>query len=308
MIYIKSDIYNLGGGKMELLHLRYFCEIAKQENISKASKILHVSQPSLSRTLSSLEEELGTQLFDREGRNIRLNNNGKIYYKHIQNAINIIDNAQSELLDINVVPCGHINLMILAASNIVPDMLINFHRLYPNISLNLKQQATHNLQQANDFDFVISATPGNYKGLVNIPLLREDIVIAAHQNHPIAQKDNINLSEAAPYSFVTYSPGPSIRELTDSLCLQAGFKPDIILESDSPATSKTFIQSQIGIALIPYQTQMSFFNSLITPVHISSPECKRTIFLSYPEGHYLNKASKIFMDFCMEFFSKIQNP
>ncbi|MCI8355482.1 MAG: LysR family transcriptional regulator [Lachnospiraceae bacterium] len=290
---------------MELLQLRYFCEIARQENISKASRLLHVSQPSLSRTLSSLEAELGTKLFDREGRNIRLNHNGEIYFRHIRDALNLIDNAKSELLDFNTTPYGHINLILLAGSNIMPDMLINFHKLYPNISLNLKQQITHNLQQANDFDFVISATPGNYEGLVNITLLEEDIVIAAHHNHPIAQKDSVRLLEAAPYQFVTYSSGPSIRELTDSLCLQAGFRPNIILESDSPNTFKSFIQSQMGIALLPYQTQMSFFNSMITPVHITSPVCKRTIFLSYPEGHYLNRAAKIFMEFCMEFFAKI---
>ena len=130
-------------------------------------------------------------------------------------------------------------------------------------------------------------------------------MIAAHHNHPIAQKDSVRLLEAAPYQFVTYSSGPSIRELTDSLCLQAGFRPNIILESDSPNTFKSFIQSQMGIALLPYQTQMSFFNSMITPVHITSPVCKRTIFLSYPEGHYLNRAAKIFMEFCMEFFAKI---
>ena len=139
---------------MELLQLRYFCEIARQENISKASRLLHVSQPSLSRTLSSLEAELGTKLFDREGRNIRLNHNGEIYFRHIRDALNLIDNAKSELLDFNTTPYGHINLILLAGSNIMPDMLINFHKLYPNISLNLKQQITHNLQQANDFDFV----------------------------------------------------------------------------------------------------------------------------------------------------------
>lgn len=292
---------------MELLQLRYFCEIAKQENISKASKLLLVSQPSLSRTLASLESELSTHLFDREGKSIHLNHNGQVYYQHIKEALNIIDNAQQELLDFNTTPYGHITLMILAGSNVMPDMLINFHRLYPNIALNLKQQGTHNLQQANDFDFVISATPGNYKGLVNITLMEEDIVIAAHHNHPLAQRDNILLSEAAPYQFVTYSSGPSIRELTDLLCLQAGFKPDIILESDSPNTFKSFIQSQMGIALLPYQTQQSFFNSLIVPIHVASPECKRTIFLSYPEGHYLNHAAKIFMDFCMDFFSKLKN-
>lgn len=292
---------------MELLQLRYFCEIAKQENISKASKLLHVSQPSLSRMLSSLEAELNTQLFDREGRNIHLNRNGEIYYHHIQDALNLIDNAKNKLLDFDTTPYGHITLIILAGSNVMPDLLINFHKLYPQITLKLKQQVTHNLQQTNDFDFVISATPGNYKGLVNINLMEEDLVIAAHHNHPIAQKDSIYLSEAAPYQFITYSPGPSIRELTDSLCLQAGFKPDIILESDSPSTFKSFIQSQMGIALLPYQTQMSFFNSLITPIHIVSPVCKRSLILSYQRGHYLNRAARIFMKFCMEFFSEINS-
>lgn len=291
---------------MDLLQLRYFCEIAKQENISKASKSLHVAQPSLSRTLAALETELGTKLFDREGRNIHLNRNGEIYYKHINNALNLIDNAQKELLDFNASPCGHINLIILAASNVMPDLIINFHRLYPNISLNLKQQETHNLQQTNSFDFVISATPGNYKGLTNITLMEEDLVIATHKNHPIAQKDSICLSETAPYQFVTYSSGPSIRELTDHLCLLAGFKPNIILESDSPNTFKYFIQSQMGIALLPYQTQMSFFNSLILPIRITSPECKRTLYLSYPEGYYLNRAARTFMDFCVDFFAKLQ--
>ncbi|WP_026506765.1 LysR family transcriptional regulator [Butyrivibrio sp. MC2013] len=290
---------------MELLQLRYFCEIARQENISKAGEVLHVSQPSLSRTLSTLEAELGTRLFDREGRNIRLNHNGEIYYRNISKALNMIDNAKNELLDFGSNPFGHLTLIILAGSNIAPDMLINFHKLYPNISLNLKQQATHNLQQAGDFDFVISATPGNYRGLVNIKLLEEDIVIAAHKDHPLAQKSSINLAEAAPYQFVTYSIGPSIRQLTDQLCLQAGFAPNIILESDSPGTFKSFVQSQMGIALLPYQTQKSFFNSLITPVRITSPECKRTIFLSYQEGHYLGDAARIFMDFCTDFFSKI---
>lgn len=290
---------------MELMQLRYFCEIAKEENISKASKVLHVAQPSLSRSLASLEEELGTKLFDREGRKLRLNHNGEIYYRNIRNALGIIDNAKNELLDHSTTPFGHLTLIILAGSNIAPDLLINFHKMYPHISLNLKQQATHNLQQAGDFDFVISATPGNYKGLTNITLLEEDIVIAANRNHPLSSHKKIDLIEAKPYQFVTYSKGPSIRELTDHLCEMAGFKPDIILESDSPSTFKSFVQSQMGIALIPYQTQKSFFTPMITPIFVKSPVCKRTIFLSYPEGQYLNKVSKLFMDFCVDFFSKI---
>ena len=57
---------------MDLLQLRYFCEIAKQESVSKAASILHVSQPSLSKSLSTLERDLGIKLFDRIGKSIVL--------------------------------------------------------------------------------------------------------------------------------------------------------------------------------------------------------------------------------------------
>ncbi|WP_408072302.1 LysR family transcriptional regulator [Butyrivibrio sp. JL13D10] len=308
---------------MELLQLRYFCEIAKEENISKASKVLHVAQPSLSRSLACLEEELGTKLFEREGRKLRLNHKGELYYKNIRNALGIIDNAKSELLDNCAMPCGHLTLVILAGSNIVPELLVEFHKHYPHISLNLKQQTSHNIQQVRDFDFVISATPGDYKGLTNITLLEEDIVIAADRNHPLAvsseishSEDNkdcyitsyreIDLIEAKPYQFVSYSKGPSIRDLIDHLCEMAGFMPDIVLESDSPDTFKSFVQSKVGIALLPYQTHKSFFTPMITPIFIKSPVCKRTIFLSYPEDQYLSNASKRFMEFCVDFFSKIR--
>ena len=67
---------------MDLLQLQYFIAIAEYQHITKAAAHLHVSQPSLSNTLSRIENELGTQLFDRQGRNIVLNDSGKIVLAH----------------------------------------------------------------------------------------------------------------------------------------------------------------------------------------------------------------------------------
>ncbi|MDF2484344.1 MAG: LysR family transcriptional regulator [Herbinix sp.] len=290
---------------MELLQLKYFCEIAKQENITKAAGSLHVSQPSLSRTLSSLEAELGVSLFDRTGKYIRLNHHGRQYYEKIQEGLRLIDDAGLALKDSLNEPCGHINVLVLAASNVVPDLFIHFYKAYPNITLNLKQQSTHNILQAGDFDFAISATPADYTGLTNIKLMTEDLVLAVHVNHPLAKEREIELIDAAPYNFVTYSVGPSIRTLSDSLWLQAGFKPKIILESDSPSTYKLFIQSQMGIALLPYQTQRSLFSPMVIPIRIKYPACNRVINLSYPKNHYINRAGQLFIDFCVDFFAKI---
>lgn len=290
---------------MELLQLRYFCEIAKQQSISKSAISLHVSQPSLSRSLASLEEELGVKLFERAGRTIQLNHYGRTFYDKVKTGLSMIDNAVLEFADLKEVPCGHLNVLVLAASSITPDLFINFHKAYPTITLSLKQQSTHNLLQAGDFDFAISATPADYSGLTNIKLMVEDLVLAVHVMHPLAQKREIDLIEAAPYSFITYSPGPSIRTLTDNLCMQAGFKPHIVLESDSLSTYKSFIQSEMGITLVPYQSQRSLFNPKIIPIKIKFPECKRTLYLSYPENHYISQAGRVFIDFCVKFFAEV---
>lgn len=68
---------------MDLLQLRYFLMVARMEHITKAANALHMTQPSLSKAISRLEKEVGAPLFDRHGRQIRLNENGRIFLKHI---------------------------------------------------------------------------------------------------------------------------------------------------------------------------------------------------------------------------------
>lgn len=289
---------------MDLLQLQYFCEIAKQENVSKAASALHISQPSLSKSLSSLERDLGVKLFDRVGKNIVLNRHGKLAYTEISQVLNILNNLQLQLSDIGEA-CGDIKLLTLAATKVMPNLLLDFYLQYPNINIHIKQAATYDLQQAHDYDFVVSATPGKYDQLTNIPLLHEDIVLAVNKNHPLARKKSISLSEAANESFISYSAGPSIRTLTDSLCLQAGFSPNILLECDAPSNYRSFMQTGLAVCLLPYQTQRALFSSDIVPVYLKDPICKRNIYLSYPKGKYLNTAMTIFQNFCVDYFKKI---
>ena len=289
---------------MDLLQLQYFCEIAKQENVSRAASSLHISQPSLSKSLSSLEKDLGVRLFDRVGKNIVLNRYGELAYKEISQVLNILNNLHLNLSDIGEA-CGDIKLLLLAATKIMPNLLLDFYTQYPNINIHIKQAAAYDLQQAHDYDFVISASPGKYSQLTNILLLHEDIVLAVNKNHPLSKSKSIFLSEAADESFIVYSTGPSIRTLTDSLCLQAGFTPNILLECEAPSNYRSFIQTGLAVCLLPYQTQRALFSSDIVPVHLKDAACKRQIYLSYPKGKYLNTAMTIFQNFCVNYFKRI---
>src|SRR3954451_21402647 len=82
---------------MELLQLRYFQTVAYMEHISNAAKKLNISQPSLSLMIKRLEDEMGTPLFDRIGRNIQLNESGKLFLKHVNTIFSEIENAKMEI-------------------------------------------------------------------------------------------------------------------------------------------------------------------------------------------------------------------
>ena len=82
---------------MELLQLTYFLELAESEHVTKTAEKLMISQPALSLTIRRLEDELGAALFDRNGRNIRLNENGRLFRTYAEDALRLLQEGKSEL-------------------------------------------------------------------------------------------------------------------------------------------------------------------------------------------------------------------
>ncbi|MGO4547210.1 LysR family transcriptional regulator [Paenibacillus sp. 2TAB23] len=292
---------------MELLQLRYFCKVAQCGSITRAADEFHVSQPSISKTIALLEKEVGMQLFDRLGRGIQLNQHGAKFYKHAIAIVNHVDDSLQELKDTTEEPSGKIRLLILAASNLMPDLFINFYKIYPKINLQLVRRDKDESLLSNDWDLCISATPSHYPELESTLLLKEDLVLAVPSDHPLAKRKSIHLSEAADYKFISYTKGASIRTLSDSICHFSGFQPNIVFESDSVQTVKVMLQNKVGIALIPSITQRSILSSTIIPVAIEKPESHREINLSWRGNRYMSNATKTFKDYTIQLFKTINN-
>lgn len=96
---------------MELLHLKYFQIVAKHEHMTQAAEELCISQPSLSKVVNRLEEELGVPLFDRQGRNIRLNAFGKAFLKRVERVFRELEDGKKEITDMNGLEQGRISTL-----------------------------------------------------------------------------------------------------------------------------------------------------------------------------------------------------
>lgn len=118
---------------MEIRVLRYFLTVAREEGINRAAEVLHITQPTLSRQLSQLEEEVGVKLFHRGARKITLTNEGILLRRRAEEILSLVDRTESELIQQDELVEGRIVIGggELAAMQVLPEIIEGFRKKYP---------------------------------------------------------------------------------------------------------------------------------------------------------------------------------
>lgn len=283
---------------LELLQLRYFQTVAKYENMTTASKELCVAQPAISQSISRLEEDLGTALFTREGRRIRLNACGKYLFDHVPSILSSLDNLRSELADIAGQSNATVRLKVLSASSMVPGIISEFQQAYPDINFRL----IHHSSEPN-YDLCLSSAAIKHSG--DLVLLDEEILVAVPQSHRYENMDTVSLKALKDEGFISLSKGMTFRAIMDDYCQSVQFEPKIVFESDSPATVRGLVRAGTGIAFWPARSWGLLTEEKVKALHIDGLNARRVITLSAPEGKPISKATAVFSAFASLFFSKL---
>lgn len=290
---------------MEMLQLKYFQTVARLEHITKAAEELRITQPALSKMISTLEKELNTKLFDRESKYIRLNRSGKLFLQRVNVALNALEDGKRELQDSNADSSGLIELYVQVASHLLPDLLSSFRQRYPEIHFNLLQHMQSSTRRSQ-FDLCLASSSIKTPGTESIPLITEEIFLAVPAGHRLARRSSVKLSELSEEAFISLKPGKALRETTDLLCRQTGFLPNIIFESDDPATVRGLINAGLGVAFIPSITWGGSTGSSVVLLPIEEPICRRTIELLWFTDRYLTQAAILFREFTIEYFARLK--
>lgn len=171
--------------EQNLSQYKIFFEVAKTGNISKAAKELYISQPAISKSISKLEDSLGTILFHRSSRGVQLTSEGQLLFEHTQAAFDALSQGELELKRVKNFHMGHIRIGVsnTLCRFIMISYLKGFIEKYPHIKITIENQSTtHTLalldQQRIDIGLV--ALPKTQKNLVFLPIMEvEDIFVAA---------------------------------------------------------------------------------------------------------------------------------
>ncbi|MFI1683165.1 MULTISPECIES: LysR family transcriptional regulator [unclassified Streptomyces] len=286
---------------MDLLQLRYFQAVARYEHISRAAEELHVAQPSLSRTIARLESELGTPLFDRQGRRIRLNQYGVVFLHHVDRALSELDDARRVLSDARDTAFGRVGVASETLLTIT-HLLGSFRAAYPRADVRLFQSNAEEMDRqlrAREVDFCVASQPLTGTNLEMIELAREEVLLAVPRGHWLDGQESVTIREIATEPFVTTRIGQWQRTLLDRLFASEGLTPMISCEGDEPGASQDMISAGLGIGLIPAISRQAGTDSQVPVawVHLNAPDCHRVLTLVWSRDTYLSDAAVKFREF-----------
>ncbi|MDO4354980.1 MAG: LysR family transcriptional regulator [Clostridia bacterium] len=150
---------------MDVRVLRYFLAVAREESISRAAEVLHITQPTLSRQLAQMEDELGVRLFDRGSRRIALTAEGLLLRRRAEEIVALVDKTERELTEQDQLIDGHISIGCgeTAAVQLLAELCETFHRQYPLVKFELVTSTAEVTQEQID------------RGLIDVGLLLEPV-------------------------------------------------------------------------------------------------------------------------------------
>ncbi|WP_225835298.1 LysR family transcriptional regulator [Streptomyces sp. NK08204] len=286
---------------MDLLQLRYFQAVARYEHISRAAEELHVAQPALSRTIARLEADLGTLLFDRQGRRIRLNEYGTVFLRHVERALNELDDGRRALREARDTGLGRVNVASETLLTIT-SVLGSFRTAWPRADVRLFQSTAQEMSRqlrAGEVDFCVASQPLNGTDLESVELAREEVLLAVPRGHWLDGRESVTIPEIADEPFVTTRPGHWQRTLLDRLFAAEGLTPQLSCEGDEPGASQVMISVGLGIGLIPAVSREAGTETRVPVawVHLDAPGCHRVLTLVHKRDAYLSEAALKFREF-----------
>lgn len=293
---------------MNLRHLKFFVELARTQHMARAAENLGISQPSLSYAISSIEKQLGIPLFEKEGRNIRLTNYGKIYLTYVQKSLSELDRGSQYISQLLDVTSGQIRLGFTfpLGQELVPRLVSSFRtQMRSNkTKFSFAEGTTPELINqllADKLDLIVGSDPHNQSmdsKLTGIHLIDQEIVGIVPHDNPLAQKDSVSLQELAQYPIITYSKASGLRNRIFSIFKRAGVKPHVLIEAEEEDTISGFVHYGFGVALIPRLPQLD--SHFVKQLHVKDIQAHK-IFLLTKADHFLTPVVSRFEDFCQKY-------
>ncbi|MGM9532646.1 LysR family transcriptional regulator [Intestinibacter sp.] len=290
---------------MNLNHLQYFVKLAHLEHYTKAAKDLSITQPSLSHAISALEEELGTKLFEKHGRNVVLTKYGKIFLKYVEKSLDYLQEGIDKTKALTCSTSGVIDLgyIYTLESEFVPMIVRKFlnENEDKNFGFTFSSSNTKSIIEGlknERFDIGFCSMVEDENSIEFIKVKEEELVVVVPKNHELSKYKEIDLAKTIGYKHIAFTKSSGLRPVIDNLFKRINKKQDISYEVEKDESMAGLVAEDFGIAVMPNIPFLKYFN--VDVIKLKSPVYSRNIYMAKLKNKYLSPAVDEFSKFVLK--------
>ncbi|PTQ89591.1 HTH-type transcriptional regulator CysB [Agitococcus lubricus] len=288
---------------MKLQQLRYICEVAANNlNVSTAAQNLYTSQPGVSKQIRLFEDELGIEIFTRNGKHLtQITNAGHEILQIAREVLRQVENIKQVGEEYSNPRLGKLSIATThtQARYRLPPVIEKFRQFYPDVSLHLQQGTPQQIAQMAStgvVDFAIATEAmEHFTNLILLPCYKWNRSVVVPKNHPLTRIKTLSLENIADYPIVTYVFGFTGRSQLDQAFAQQGLSPKVVFTATDADVIKTYVKLGLGIGIVAHMAYEPAIDNDLVALDVSHLFPSSTTKIAFRRGMWLRSFMFDFM-------------
>ncbi|MFM2485342.1 LysR family transcriptional regulator [Celerinatantimonas yamalensis] len=286
---------------MDLRALRYFVELVKQKSFTRASEQLFVTQPTISKMIKSLEQELDLPLLHRQGRRFWLTDAGDVVFKNAQSILKQMDELAAQLDDLNELRKGQLKVGIPPmVGHLYAQLIRQYRQAYPDVELTILEYGGRKIEHAvldGEIDIAITMISEYIQEHLNtLPFTSYPLLAVLPDEPRWQQKSKVCWADLAAEPFYLYTKEFTLSEVIQQACQKAGFKPQVLARSSQWDFLVALVKSG-GVAFLP-QPLFQQMDARGVIGRAIEPAIDWNLGVIWPADRYLSRAAQAWLQLC----------
>ncbi|HLX73540.1 MAG TPA: LysR family transcriptional regulator [Terriglobales bacterium] len=290
---------------MDFDQLETFLEVARHASFSRAAEKRFRTQPAISSQIRALEDEVGAKLFDRSGGKVALTAAGKVFQRYAEETLQARRVVMTTVQEMERVPRGEI---VVAANegtclHILPEVFAEFKKQYSRVGVSVQRSEHNKILESvidNSVDFGVVSLPVNDTRLTIVLIHRDELVLIAPPDHPLAVLESVPVSEIAKFPLLLPKLGRT-RDAIENMFHERRLRPQVSMELDSSELLKRFVAAQVGLGFIARSNVAEDVRAgVLAALPIADAQFRRDLALVFRKDKALSRAALAFIDIAVK--------
>lgn len=281
---------------MNLRTLQMFVEVARQGGFSRAARTVHAAQPTVSKAVQSVEEDLGIRLFERLAHGVRLTMEGEMVYRRALRILTEYEALEGEVAALHGLEKGVLRLGLppVGSGALFARPSALFRQRYPGIAIHLQEEGCAALEQRvldGELEMALTLLPV-HEAFEYLPMCDEPLMVLMPTDFPLKGRTSLRLDDLADAPFIWFERGFILNERITALCHQRGFMLHEAFRSGQVDFIITLVATGMGVAVLP---RLELRDRALPPMQtalLDEEQLRWQAALAWRKGHVLSPAAK----------------